>query len=157
MDGVHFFKKYDFNVFCEHSTFRRDWRSSAHLLEGFGPHASDPGSPKWLPQAPFLATTNKSTYRRDWRSPGAPITSKWASGLDGVHTFNNVCLCICLYFSASRRDSRSPGTLFDQYGFPASTVCTFLRRPMIIIFGHFQKTWAPLRRENHFGSPGLSP
>ncbi len=52
------------------STLRRDWRSSAHFLKGLGPHASDPGWPKWLPQAPFKATTNNSAYCRDWRSPG---------------------------------------------------------------------------------------
>ena len=88
LDGVHistkanvhhvwaFFKTLDFDGFYENSAFRRDWRSSAHLLEGLGPHVSDPGWPKWLPQAPFKATTQNSAYRRDWRSPGAPITSK---------------------------------------------------------------------------------
>ena len=30
-------------------------------------------------------------------SPGTPITSKWACGLDGVHIFNTVSFCICLY------------------------------------------------------------
>ena len=58
------------------------------------------------------ATTNNSAYSRDWRSPGAPITSKWAFYLDGVHIFKNVCFCMFFYFSANRRDSRSPGTLF---------------------------------------------
>jgi len=91
LDGVHFFKRREFDDLCENSAFRRDWRSSAHLLEGLGPHASDPGWPKWLPQAPFKATTNNSAYRGDWRSPGAPITSKWAFYLDGVHIFKNAC------------------------------------------------------------------
>ncbi len=87
---------HDSDASCENSASRRDWRSSGHLLEGLGPHASDPGSPKWLPQATFKATTNNSAYRRDWCSPGAPIIPKWASGLDGVRIFNNVCVCICL-------------------------------------------------------------
>ena len=61
---------------------------------------------------PLKATTNNSEYRLDWGSPGAPITSKWVCYLDDVHMFNTVCFCMCLYFSASRRDLRSPGTLF---------------------------------------------
>ena len=73
---MHFFKTVDFDGFYENSALRRDWRSSAHLLEGLGPHVSDPGWPKWLPQAPFKATTNNSAYRRDWRSPGAPYYLK---------------------------------------------------------------------------------
>ena len=63
---MHFFITLDFDGFCENSALRRDWRSSAHLLEGLGPHVSDPDWPKWLPQAPFKATTNNSEYRRDW-------------------------------------------------------------------------------------------
>ena len=66
------FQTLDFDGFCENSALPRDWRSSAHLLEGLGPHVSDPVWPKWLPQAPFKATTQNSAYRRDWRSPGAP-------------------------------------------------------------------------------------
>ncbi len=50
-----------------------------------------------------------------------------------------------------------PAPSFDQHGLLASTACTFLRRLMFIMFGRFQKTCAPLRREAHFGSPGLSP
>jgi hypothetical protein len=63
-------------VFCENSALRRDWCSSAHLLEGLGPHVSDPGWPKWLPQAPLKTTTQNSAYRRDWRSPGRPYYLK---------------------------------------------------------------------------------
>jgi hypothetical protein len=88
---VHFFKIRDFDGFCEKTALRRDWRSSAHLVESLGPHASDPGKPKWLPQAPFKATTNNSAYRGDWRSPGAPITSKLVFYLDGVHISKNLC------------------------------------------------------------------
>ena len=40
---MHFFKRHDFDVFCENSAFRRDWHSSAHLLEGLGPHAARSG------------------------------------------------------------------------------------------------------------------
>ena len=47
-----------------------------------------------------------------------------------------------------------PAPSFDQHGLLASTACTWL---MFIMFGHFQKTCAPLRREASFGSPGLSP
>ena len=50
-----------------------------------------------------------------------------------------------------------PAPLLPQQELLASTACTFLRRLMIIIFGRFQKTCAPLQREAHFGSPGLSP
>ncbi len=50
-----------------------------------------------------------------------------------------------------------PAPSFDQYGLLASTAYTFLRRLMFIMFGRFQKTCAPLRREAHVGSPGLSP
>ena len=71
-----FCKTLDFDGSCENSAFRRDWRSSTYLLESLGAHVSDPGWPKWLPQAPFKATKNNSAYRRDWRSPGAPIISK---------------------------------------------------------------------------------
>ena len=106
-----FSKHLIFVLFCENAAFRRDWCSPGHLFEGLGPHASDLGSPKWLPQAPLKATKNNSAYHCDWRSPGAPVTSKWAFDLDGVHIFNNVCFCISLQFSGIRRDSRSPGTL----------------------------------------------
>ena len=62
LDGVHFFKRREFDDLCENSAFRRDWRSSAHLLEGLGPHASNPGWPKWLPQAPLRPRrTNQRT------------------------------------------------------------------------------------------------
>ena len=91
-----FSKHLIFVICCENAAFRRDWRSSGHLFEGLGPHASDPGSPKWLPQAPIKATTNNSAYPRDWRSPGALITPKWVFGFEIVHIFNDVCLCICL-------------------------------------------------------------
>ena len=50
-----------------------------------------------------------------------------------------------------------PAPSFDQHGLLASTACTFLPRLIFIIFGRFQQTCAPLRREAHFGSPGLSP
>ncbi len=105
-----FSKHLIFVFFCESAAFHRDWCSPGHLFEGLGPHASDLGSPKWLLQVLVKAMTNNSTYRGDGRSPGAPITSKWAFDLDGVHIFNNVCFCMCLCFSASRRDWRSPGT-----------------------------------------------
>ena len=105
-----FSKHMVFVCFCENAAFRRDWCSPGHLFEGLGPHASDLGAPKWLPQAPFKATKNNSAYRCDWRSPGAPITSKWVFDLDDVHIFNNVCFCMFLCFSAIRRDWRSPGT-----------------------------------------------
>ena len=59
---MHFFKTLDFDGFCENSALRRDWCSSAHLLEGLGPHVSDPGWLKWFPQAPFKATTQNSAY-----------------------------------------------------------------------------------------------
>ena len=104
------FSKHLIFVFvCENADFRRDWCSLGHLFRGLGSHASDLGSPKWLPQAPCKAATNNSAYRGDWRSPGAPITSNWAFDLDGVHIFNNVCFCMFLCFSAIRRDWRSPG------------------------------------------------
>ena len=111
---MHFFKTLDFDGFCENSALRRDWCSSAHLLEGLGPHVSDPGWPKWLPQAPFKATTHNSAYRRDWRSPGAPITFKWASDLDGVLCFNNerVLLRACCTFRLAVVIRVRPGPLF---------------------------------------------
>ena len=105
-----FSKHLTFVFFCENAGFHRDWCSPGHLFEGLGPHASDLGSPKWLPQAPCKATTNNSAYRSDWCSPGVLITSKWAFDLDGVHICNNVCFGMFLCFSASRRDWRLPGT-----------------------------------------------
>ena len=39
---MHFFKTLDFDGFCENSAIRRDWHPSTHLVEGPGPHVSDP-------------------------------------------------------------------------------------------------------------------
>ena len=47
-----------------------------------------------------------------------------------------------------------PAPSFNQHGLLASTACTFLRRPMLIMFGRFQKTCTPLRREARFGRLG---
>ena len=89
------FSKHLIFVFvCENAAFRRDWCPPGHLFEGLGSHASDLGSPKWLPQIPCKAATNNSAYRCDWRSPGARITSKWAFDLDGVHIFSSLCFCM---------------------------------------------------------------
>ena len=155
---MHFFKAHDFDDFCENSALRGDWRSSAHLLESHGPHASDPGWPKWLPQAPFKATTNNSVYRCDWRSPGAPITSKlFFLPRLRAHFQKRVFLMIFVKTQPYVVIRVRPAPSFDQYGLLAPTACTFKRRLMIISFGPFQKTCAPLRREAHFGSPGLSP
>ena len=73
-------------------------------------------------------------------------------------TFSTTCVfaCVCTFRRAVVIRVR-PAPSFDQYGLLASTACTFLRRLMIIIFGRFLKNSAPLRREAHFGSPGLSP
>ena len=125
------FSKHLIFVFvCEHAAFRRDWRSPGHLFEGLGPHASDLGSPKWLPQVPFKATTNDSAYPRDWRSPGAPITPKWALK---VCTFSTTCVFayVCSFRGCIVVGVRPAPTL-DQYGLLASTACTFLRRLMFI-------------------------
>ena len=130
-----FSKHLIFVLFCENAAFRRDWCSPGHLFEGLGPHASDLGSPKWLPQAPFKATTNNSAYRCDWRSPGAPITSKWFFDLDVVHIFNNVCFAYLCTFRGSVVIRVRPAPSLDQYGLLASTACTFLRRLMFIMFG----------------------
>ena len=40
-----------------------------------------------------------------------------------------------------------PAPSFDQFGFLASTACTFLRRLMLIVFGCFLKNCALLQRE----------
>ncbi len=50
-----------------------------------------------------------------------------------------------------------PAPLLPQKELLTSTACTFLRRLLIIVFGSFFKTCAPLRREAPFGSPGLYP
>jgi hypothetical protein len=50
-----------------------------------------------------------------------------------------------------------PAPSFDQSGLLASTVCTFLRRLMLIVFGCFLNNCAPLQREAPFGSPGMPP
>jgi hypothetical protein len=140
------------------SALRCDWRSPAHLLEGLGPHASDPGWPKWLPQAPFKATTNNSMYRRNWRSPGAPTTSKCEFYLDGVHIFKKRLFLMMFVKTQPYLVIRvRPAPSFDQYGLLASTVCTFLRRLMLIVFGCFFSNCAHLQQEVPFGSPGLSP
>ncbi len=154
---MHFFKRHAFDVFCENSAFRRDWRSPAHILEGLGPHASDPGSPKLLPQAPFKATMNNSAYHRDWRTPGATITSNGLLASTAC-TFSTTCVfaSVCTFRRVVVIRGR-PAPSFDQYGLLAQTACTFLRRLMLIVFGRFQQTCVPLRRELHFGSPGLSP
>ena len=73
-------------------------------------------------------------------------------------TFSTTCVftCFCSFPRAVVIRVR-PALSFDQYGLLASTACTFLRRLMLIVFGYFSKTCAPLRREAPFGSPGLSP
>ncbi len=74
-------------------------------------------------------------------------------------TFSTLCVCfayVCIFRRAVGIRVR-PAPFFDQCGLLASTATTFLRRLMLIIFGRFLETYAPLRREAHFGSPGLSP
>ena len=96
-----------------------------------------------------------SAFRRDWRPPLLPQNGLLTST---ACTFSTTCVFafVCTFLQAVVIRVR-PAPSFDQYGLLASTACTFLRRLMIIIFGRFQKTCAPLRREAHFGSPGLSP
>ena len=107
-----FFKRSDLNVVCENSAFRRDWRSSAHLLESLGPHASDPGWPKWFPQAPLRPrrTTQRTMVIGDRPAPlllqNGCFTST-ACKFSKTVVFGDFC-----ENSAIRRDSRSPGTLF---------------------------------------------
>ncbi len=65
--------------------------------------------------------------------------------------------CVFAYVCSFRRCvviRVRPEPSFGQHGLLASTACTFIRRLMFIMFGRFQKTCAPLRREAHFGSPG---
>ena len=110
--GVHFFKARDFADFCENSALRGDWRSSAHLLEGLGPHASDPGWPKWFPQAPLRPRrTTQRTVVIGGR-PAPRLSQNWlftstACTFSKTRVFHDFC-----ENSALRRDSRSPGTLF---------------------------------------------
>ena len=65
--------------------------------------------------------------------------------------------CVFAYVCSFRRCvviRVRPAPSFDQHGLLASTVCTFLRRLMFIMFGRFQKSCAPLRREAHFDRMG---
>ena len=149
-------KARDFDDFCEDSALRRDWRSSAHLLEGLGPHASDPGWPKWFPQAPLRPrrTTQRTVVtggqRPDYLKTGFLRRRR-------AHFQTRVFLMIFVKTQPNFVIRVCPAPSFGQYGLLASTACTFLRRLMLIVFGCFLKNCVPLQREAPFGSPGLSP
>ena len=154
---MHFFKACDFDDFCENSALRGDWRSSAHILEGLGPHASDPGWPKWLPQAPLRPrrTTQRALVIGGRPAPLLPQNGCFtftACTFSKTSVFDDFCETQPYVVIRVR-----PAPSFDQYGLLASTACTFLRRLMLIVFGCFLKNCAPLQREAPFGSPGLSP
>ena len=85
------------------------WAVSLKSPAPLGRPGPDPCSPKWLPQAPSKATTENSAYHRDWRSPGAPITSKRASGLDGVHISTKTTDRNCWTFFQNLRASAAGG------------------------------------------------
>ena len=154
---MHFFKARDFDDFCENSALRGDWRSSAHILEGLGPHASDPGWPKWFPQAPLRPrrTTQRTVVIGGRPAPRLPQNCFLLRRC--AHFQKRLFLMVFektqTYFVIRVR----PAPSFDHYGLIASTACTFLRRLMLIVFGCFFKNCAPLQREAPFGSPGLSP
>ncbi len=81
----------------ENSAFRHDLRSFGHLLEGLGPHASDPGSPKWLPQAPFKAAR---TSERTVVIGARPVPLLPQNGVLPARRaiFNNVSLHVFVVF-----------------------------------------------------------
>ena len=154
---MHFFKTRDFDDFYENSALRGDWRSSAHLLEGLGPHASDPGWPKWFPQAPLRPrrTTQRTVVIGGRPAPRLP--QNWLFTPTAC-TFSKTCVLMIFVKTQPYVVIRvRPAPSFDQYGLLASTTCTFLRRLMLIVFGCFLKNCAHLQREAPFGSPGLSP
>ena len=131
LDGVHFFKKREFDDLCENSAFRRDWRSSAHLLEGLGPHASNLGWPKWLPQAPLRP---RRTTQRTVVIGARPVHLLPQNGLliSTACTFSTICVCACFCsFRLSVVIGVRPAPTLDQYGLLASAACTFLRRLML--------------------------
>ncbi len=76
---------------------------------------------------------------------------------DGVHIFNNVCLCIFLQFSAIRRHLRSPGTRCSP------KLISRLDGVHISTKANFQNVWTfskhmrASKAGGSFWSPGLSP
>ena len=156
---MHFFKARNFDDVCENSALRGDWRSSAHLLEGLGPHASDPGWPKWFPQAPLRPrrTTQRTVVIGGRPAPRLPQNWLFTST---ACTFSKNCVFFFNDFLKTQPCGVirvRPAPSFDQYWLLASTACTFLRRLMLIVFECFLKNCAPLQREAPFGSPGLPP
>ncbi len=154
---MHFFKARDFDDFCENSALRCDWCSSAHILKGLGLHASDPGWPKWFPQA--LLKPRRTTQRTVviGGRPAPRLLQDWFLPRRRAHFQKRVFLKILVKHQPYVVIRVRPAPSFDQYGLLASTACTFLRRLMLIIVECFLKNCATLQREAPFGSPGLSP
>ncbi len=149
---MHFFKTHDFYDACSNSAFRRDWRSSGHLLKGLGPHASDPGSPKWLPEAPLRSRRTTQRTVVIGARPAPHITSKWASGQDGVHIFKNTC--VFAYVCCFRRFvviRVRPAPSFDQRGASRLDGVHISTKANVHHAWAFSKTRAPLRREIRLG------
>ncbi len=140
---MHFFKTHDCNVFCENSAFRRDWRSSGHLLEGLGPHASDPGRQSGS-RKPLSRPRRTNQHTVVIGARPAPLLPQNGLLASTARTFSTTC--VFAYVCSFRRSvviRVRPAPSFDQHGPLAWTVRTFQRRLMFIMFGRFQKT-APL-------------
>ena len=123
-----------FDDVCENSALRRDWCSSAHLLEGLGPHVSDPGWPKW-PRKPLLRPRRTTQGTVVIGARPAPLLPQNGFFTSTACTFSTTCVftCFCSFPRAVVIRVR-PAPSFDQYGLLASTACTFLRRLMLIVF-----------------------
>ena len=132
---AHFYEDYLSSLSCAFSKHARAsaagglfwvaWAVSLKSPAPLGRPGPDPCSPKWLPQAPSKATTENSVYHRDWRSPGAPITSKKASGLDGVHISTKANVHHVWAFSKNLRTSAAGGPFWVAW-----VVCWRLPAPL---------------------------
>jgi hypothetical protein len=136
---VHFFKTLDFDGFCENSALRRDWCSSAHLLEGLEPYVSGPGWPKW-PRKVGLRPRRTIQRTVVIGARPAPLLpqSKLFTSAACIFSTTHVFACVCSFRLAVVIRVR-PALSFDQYGLLASTACTFLRRLMFTLFWNLLK------------------